>query len=138
VLSGNHFISFYPNCYNWERVNSISSNYLFRNKKCLYTERHGITWNKTLCSITNIRLRAIQIICDTFLAIFWHTHPPAPVCDIIIIQMTVFKIYMLGNEKWLIWFESFFMTKYYAHRLKINAQKNERSHKYKIFKTGQQ
>ncbi len=27
------------------------------------------------------------------------------------------------------------MTKYYAHRLKINAQKNERSQKYKIFKT---
>jgi len=27
------------------------------------------------------------------------------------------------------------MTKYYAHTLKIHAQKNERSHKYIIFKT---
>jgi len=27
------------------------------------------------------------------------------------------------------------MTKYYAHRLKINAQKNERSHAYIIFMT---
>ncbi len=33
----------------------------------------------------------------------------------------------------LIWFECLIMAKYNAHKLKINAQKNERSHNYRIF-----
>ncbi len=34
---------------------------------------------------------------------------------------------------YLKWFECFIVTEYYAHRLKINAQKNDRSYEYIIF-----